>query len=168
MGARKNTLTAIMFYTLLTVSHRIRHMRTLVSKAAVSVTLKQSIDDGVSRIDSTQNSLGHAVEETWFLNWEPRESTHTVFGKMIVRARLVSPTSVGEAVLQGPSEKYTADWDGDVIELSVENEGWTSTQVWGFTTVEGSRKYVRRSVVKKGDISKVVQVVYDWVDPIEA
>lgn len=143
-------------------------MRTLVSKASVSVTLKQTAEDGVSRIQSTQNSLGHTVEETWVLDWEPIESVHTVFGKMIVRARVVSPTSVGEAVLQGPSEKYTADWDGDVIELSVENEGWTSTQVWGFTTVEGSRKYVRRSLVKKGDASKVVQVVYDWVGPIDA
>lgn len=143
-------------------------MRTLVSKASVSVTLKQTAEDGVSRIQSTQNSLGHTVEETWVLDWEPIESVHTVFGKMIVRARVVSPTSVGEAVLQGPSEKYTADWDGDVIELSVENEGWTSTQVWGFTTVEGSRKYVRRSLVKKGDTSKVVQVVYDWVGPIDA
>jgi hypothetical protein len=140
----------------------------LVSKAALSLTLKQTTDDGVSRIDSTQNSLGHTVEETWFLNWEPRESTHTVFGKMIVQAHLVSPTSVDEAVLQGPSEKYTADWDGDVIELFVKNEGWTSTQVWGFTTVEGSRKYVRRTMVKKGDVSKVIQVVYDWIGPIEA
>lgn len=143
-------------------------VRTLVSKAPVSVSLKQTTDGGVYRIDSTQNSLGHAVQETWFLNWEPQDSVHTVFGKMEVRARLVSPKSVDEIVLQGPSDRYKADWDGDVIELCVVNEGWTSTQLWGFTTVEDSRKYVRRSVVTKGDISKTVQVVYDWVGPINA
>ena len=140
-------------------------VRTLVSKAAVSVSLKQSADGSISRIDSTQTSLGHALEETWLLDWEPRESSHTVFGKLLVRARLASPTAVDEVVLRGRSESYEDDWQGDVIELYVEGEGWTSTQVWGFTTVGGCRRYARRSVVRKGDDSKVVQVVYDWVGP---
>ncbi|RDW59251.1 hypothetical protein BP5796_12175 [Coleophoma crateriformis] len=138
-------------------------VRTLVSKAAVSVSLKQSADG--STIESTQTSLGHTLEETWLLDWEPRNSTHTVFGKLLVRARLASPAAVDEVVLRGRSESYEADWEGDVIELSVEGEGWDSTQVWGFTTIEGCRRYARRSVVRKGDNTKVVQVVYDWVGP---
>lgn len=142
-------------------------VRTLVAKAAVSVSLKQSADGSTSRIESTQRSLGRALEETWLLDWEPRPSTHTVFGKLLVRARFTSPAAVDEVVLRGHSESYEADWEGDVIELKVEGEGWTSTQVWGFTTIGDTRMYARRSVVRKGDASQIVQVVYNWVGPHE-
>lgn len=49
---------------------------------------------------------------------------------------------------------------------SVVNEinGWKATQVWGFSLVNGERRYTRRVVIGKIDGSETLKVrlLYDW------
>lgn len=39
--------------------------------------------------------------------------------------------------------------------------GWDATQIWGFATINGVRKHVRRIVSKKGKEEHKIRTVYD-------
>ena len=134
-----------------------------ISKAPMSIALKLSTEaeTGAVRIDSTQTSLGQNLQETRILDWAPRDQSHVLFGTLSVKARRVAPDTLPTDVTSaGPTGSA---WDGDVIELHADGGAWTSITVWGFATVEGCRRHVRFSVVTKGDESKRVRLVYDWV-----
>ena len=51
-----------------------------------------------------------------------------------------------------------------LMENWAENEerNWTASQIWGFGTVNGERRHVRRVVVTKGDTVLKLRLVYDW------
>lgn len=141
-------------------------IRAALANAPISVALTQEVETstGVSCIKSTQTSLGRVQKETRVLDWQPRNQSHAVFGNLVVQARVASPASV-ETALRGSSQSHNGVWQGEVIEMHVGGEGWTSTQIWGFTTIDGCKKHTRRSVVHKGDEKRTVQLVYDWVGP---
>ena len=66
-----------------------------------------------------------------------------------------------------PDPFLLEDWldaDGEFVESYVDNEkaGWTGEQIWGFATINGERRHVRRVIVKKGDTALKVRLVYDW------
>ncbi|KAJ6111032.1 hypothetical protein N7486_003267 [Penicillium sp. IBT 16267x] len=138
-------------------------VRSMLANASISVSLIQSTDEaGVTKIDSVQNSMGQVVQEERVLDWELRDQPHLIFGNMRVRSRFSTPNDV-EAVLRDRSGSGECDWEGEVIEIEVVTTGWNSITIWGFTTIDGTRRYIRRSVAKKGEEEKVVQLVYDWV-----
>ncbi|KAJ5948185.1 hypothetical protein N7466_001200 [Penicillium verhagenii] len=144
-------------------------VRSMLSRASISVTLTQSIDaeTGVSRVDSSQTSMGQVVEEARVLDWEPRDQSHLIFGNMTVRSRFSAPNDV-EAALRDRSGSGEPDWDGEVIEIEVRTVGWTSITVWGFTIIDGTRRYIRRTIARKGEEEKIIQLVYDWAGPNES
>ena len=39
--------------------------------------------------------------------------------------------------------------------------GWTANHVWGFAEAGGSRRFLRRVIVRKGDEVRRVRLVYD-------
>ena len=60
--------------------------------------------------------------------------------------------------------------DGDVILSYTEStaNGWTAVQVWGFATVDGVRRHVRRIYSKKGKEEHRIRLVYDYKGPAPA
>ncbi|KAJ5649053.1 uncharacterized protein N7484_002776 [Penicillium longicatenatum] len=143
-------------------------VRAMLANASISVTLRQSIDEsGVTKVDSVQTSMGQVVEEARILDWERRDQPHLIFGNMTVRSRFSAPNDV-ETVLRNRSGSGECDWEEEVIEIEVETAGWKSITIWGFTTIDGTRRYIRRSIARKGGEEKVVQLVYDWAGPIES
>jgi hypothetical protein len=63
-----------------------------------------------------------------------------------------------------------ATGDGDVIDSYAEslNNGWTAHQVWGFQSVNETRKYARNVVVKKGEKVQRATLFYDYKGPPRA
>jgi hypothetical protein len=43
--------------------------------------------------------------------------------------------------------------------------GWTATQVWGFSELNGLRYYTRRVIVAKGSEALKVRLFYDFQGP---
>jgi hypothetical protein len=73
--------------------------------------------------------------------------------------KIDSPEIVDDFLKEGWLET-----DGEFIQSFVDNEGkgWNGEQIWGFAEVDGKRYHVRRVVVKKGDETLKVRLVYDW------
>ncbi|KAJ5642144.1 hypothetical protein N7490_006144 [Penicillium lividum] len=142
-------------------------VRSMLANASISVTLHQSTDaeTGVSKVDSSQTSMGQIVQEARVLDWEPRDQPHLIFGNMTVRSRFSSPNDL-EAVLRDRSGSGESDWEGEVIEIEVRTTSWQSITIWGFTTIDGTRRYVRRTVARKGEEERIIQLVYDWAGAI--
>lgn len=61
-------------------------------------------------------------------------------------------------------EEGEGDEKGDVVISHTESpkNGWDATQIWGFATVEGQRRHVRRIVSKKGKEEHKIRTVYDY------
>ncbi|KAJ5991921.1 hypothetical protein N7451_007645 [Penicillium sp. IBT 35674x] len=143
-------------------------VRSMLANTSISVTLRQSTDEaGVTKVDSIQTSMGQVVEETRVLDWEPRDQPHLIFGNMTVRSRFSEPNDL-ENVLRDRAGSGVCDWEGEVIEIEVKTVGWKSITIWGFMTIDGTRRYVRRSVARKDEEERVVQLVYDWAGPNES
>lgn len=52
------------------------------------------------------------------------------------------------------------------IESYVKNldSGWEATQIWGFQTINGERRYTRNVIVTKGSEREEVKLVYDYLE----
>jgi len=59
--------------------------------------------------------------------------------------------------------------DEEAIDSYVEsvNNGWTARQIWGFADIDGTRRYVRRVVVKKGPKVQRQRIVYDFKEELK-
>lgn len=60
-------------------------------------------------------------------------------------------------------EEGEGEEKGDIIISHTESpkNGWDATQVWGFATINGERKHVRRIVSTKGKEVHKIRTVYD-------
>ena len=111
---------------------------------------------------------------------ESREHTDWLFGT--VASRSLWSQAGADAILAaagetgGPflannwltddSEKTGPDGAAHVISIAVNKDaagGWTACQVWGFQTIGGERRYARNIILKKGDKTVEMRLVYDYV-----
>jgi len=61
-------------------------------------------------------------------------------------------------------------WSADIVEkdevikavANSVNNGWSSTQIWGFEVINGERRYARHVVVKKGDKTIRAKLYYNF------
>lgn len=144
-------------------------VRNAIAYAPVTLTITQTADadvdvDGgtrITKIESTQSTLGRTVSDVRFLDWEVTEQQdHPLFGSMSMRSRWARKSSLDDGFLAGDGD---AKGDGDeVIEVLVVGTEWTSHQVWGFEEIDGQRYHTRRGVVSKGEQRVQVRMVYDW------
>ncbi len=124
----------------------------------------------VTHIEIDQTGTGgiKGTTEKRCLDFEFREHTDYLFGHVKGQSKFVNAGEVTDEFLKagwleegegkGPSgESHVLNY----VE-SLDN-GWTATQVWGFKTVEGVRKYVRNVVIAKGGERVEIQLVYDFV-----
>jgi len=104
------------------------------------------------------------------LDSESRDHADWLFGHVRGRSRWVAtPADVedthlaagwlaGEAEAKGPKgelliESYVESLDSD----------WIATQIWGFQTIDGERRYARNVLVTKGDERVEIRLVYDYL-----
>lgn len=66
--------------------------------------------------------------------------------------------------LEGEEEKKGPNGESHILSHveSLDN-GWTATQIWGFQTVDGKRRYCRHIVVAKGAEKVEFRLVYDYL-----
>lgn len=114
--------------------------------------------DGISRIAS-KNMVGdkQMSAEERVLDWQVREAESPV-GKVQAKTELTTTAKISEPFL-------ASGWiDADVIHGVVNGDGWTLEQVWGFQTVGGEKRHVRKMVCVKGKDRKEFSLVYDFVN----
>lgn len=120
--------------------------------------------DVVTHIDITQSASGlTSTQENRCLDNLFREHSDWLFGAVKGQTRWVALDEVTDEFLR---KDWLVEGEGKTLVLSyVESQGngWTATQVWGFMTVEGERKYCRRVLVQKGGKRVELRFVYDYV-----
>lgn len=98
-----------------------------------------------------------------------REHSDWLFGHVRGQSKWVSAADIGDEFLASGWLEDEAEKAGPGGEThiwshveSLDN-GWTATQVWGFQTVDGERRYARNVVVAKGDKKVEFKLVYDYI-----
>ncbi|OJI99010.1 hypothetical protein ASPVEDRAFT_495831 [Aspergillus versicolor CBS 583.65] len=137
-------------------------VRSAIAYAPVTLTITQSEDGtGVTKIESTQSTLGRTVSDVRVLDWEATEQPdHLLFGSLSMRSRWAERSSLDDGFLAGDAD-VKADGE-EVIEVLVTGTEWTNHQVWGFEEIDGQRYHTRRGTVTKGEQRVQVRMVYDW------
>ncbi|KAE8385579.1 hypothetical protein ETB97_008324 [Aspergillus alliaceus] len=137
-------------------------VRNVIANAPVTISITQTVDPttGVTKIASTQSTLGRTVSDVRYLEWEVEDQqNHPLFGSLSMRSRWAKASDLGEGFLIG-----NADGEAELIEVLAHGTmaGWTSHQVWAFEEIDGHRYHTRRALVTKGDQQVQVRMVYDW------
>ena len=121
------------------------------------------------------------TQEDRTLDWEEREHSDKVFGKVKGNSRLFT---TGNFVMKGPGGDEDAAWlrgekgpkgedtkflDDEHVQSWAKSVGggWTAEQVWGFEKVDSKRMHTRRIVTRKGDKVERVRLVYDYKGDVE-
>ncbi|KAK6430028.1 hypothetical protein LTR95_013824 [Oleoguttula sp. CCFEE 5521] len=139
-------------------------VRKVIANSAVTTTLKQYTDDkGLQKLDLEQLSTGGMkTDEERVLDWEWRDTTDKVWGKVKGRARLIKVDTITDPYLK---EGWSQDClEGEVLENEIESltEGWKVLQIWGFAEVDGKRRQIRRVRCNKDKKELKIRLVYDW------
>lgn len=127
--------------------------------------------DPVTLIDIEQTATAglKGTSEHRCLDFEFREHSDWLFGNCRGQSAWRSPEEIDDAHLkkdwlEGPEEATGPEGKSHILS-HVENidDGWTATQIWGFQTVRGERRYVRNIVVAKDGQRVEFKLIYDWV-----
>jgi len=147
--------------------------RKAISLATVTLHCKHyTTPDGLTHIDIEQTLTGgiKGTTELRELDWTSRSHSDHVFGNLVGKSRWISIDNpeipdefLKEGWLEGEEENGGPNGERHV-ESFVDNEekGWTGEQIWGFAIVDEKRYYTRRVVIKKGEETLKVRLVYNW------
>ncbi|TDZ26886.1 hypothetical protein C8034_v007180 [Colletotrichum sidae] len=120
-------------------------------------------------IDQTATAGLKGTSEQRCLDLEWREHSDWMFGTVRGQSTFMSPDEIEDEFLkkgwlEGEAEATGPDGKSHVYSHveSLDN-GWTATQIWGFQTIDGERRYARNVLVKKGDKRVEIRLVYDWL-----
>lgn len=151
-------------------------MRKAIGIATITLAIKQyTADDGVEHIDIVQTATG-GIQTTELRTFDDtfREHKDNVFGLVEGRNRRTKLSSFKD---DDPDEAFLKEgWSKDIVDsdevidgiVVSKVNGWDGRLIWGFADINGERRYVRRSVVKKGSQTKRVRMVYDYKGPLNA
>ncbi|KAI1338509.1 hypothetical protein F5Y15DRAFT_119643 [Xylariaceae sp. FL0016] len=144
--------------------------------------------DPVSHIDIQQVATAglKGTTENRTIDFVPRDHSDWLFGTVRGQTKWMTGAEVQDLVKEG-AEALTKGWveggfiaegwlegeeekggpEGETHVLSfvenIDGSGWTGTQVWGFQTVAGERRYARNVVIGKKGKFVNIRMVYDWV-----
>ncbi|CAG7989168.1 unnamed protein product [Penicillium salamii] len=127
------------------------------------------------------------TKESRTLDWQQREHTDHIFGKLVGQSRHFADiksidiqTSVGNAEDDARVAKFLSGEtlvDGSKSEGFLEEEafmqsfvqnsesGWTAEQIWGFEIIDGQRLHTRRVAVTKNGKVELARLVYSFKAP---
>ncbi|KAF2217721.1 hypothetical protein CERZMDRAFT_104305 [Cercospora zeae-maydis SCOH1-5] len=146
-------------------------VRQAANYSAIQVNLHQyKGDDGKEHLDQEQISTGNMKQfEPRILDGEARERDIQYWGKVKGWNKAVKLAEVTQDAFltQGWDQECV---DGDVLLSHTESvgNGWVVTQVWGFATIEGVRRHVRRIYSTKGKEEHRIRLAYDYKGPAPA
>ncbi|GJC80204.1 hypothetical protein ColLi_03042 [Colletotrichum liriopes] len=115
----------------------------------------------VTHVDIDQYATAglKGTSEKRCLDFEFREHSDWMFGTVRGQSKWMSPgLARGEAEATGPDGKSHIYSHVESID-----NGWTATQIWGFQTIDGERRYARNVLVQKGGKRVEIRLVYDWL-----
>ncbi|KAG9243071.1 hypothetical protein BJ878DRAFT_136202 [Calycina marina] len=143
--------------------------RKAIGLATVTLHVTQYITEGITHIDIKQTATGgiEGTTELRELDWVQRTHNDHIFGEVTGRSRWATLESIEDAYLKEGWLDGEEEKKGPNGELLVENyveakAGWNGRQLWGFSIIDGERRYTRRVVITKGSESKKVVMVYNW------
>jgi hypothetical protein len=157
--------------------------RKAIGLTTVTLHIKQYEKDGLVHIDIDQTATGgiKGTSEIRTIDGESREHTDWLFGTVAAKSEWAGgakhPAIADfEAVKEHDVEWLTKDWlqgpeeatgpDGAinlVNSVRAVPDSWTASQVWGFETIGGERRYTRHVVLKKGAEKVKLRLVYDFI-----
>lgn len=155
--------------------------RKAIGIAAITLDIKQysgppsppseSKDPAVHiEIDQIATAGLKGTSEKRCLDTFPREHSDWLFGtvrgssKFIAKSADISDAFLAAGWLDGEAEATGPAGELHIQSLaeSVDND-WVATQIWGFQTIEGERRYCRNITVVKGDERVEIRLVYDYL-----
>ncbi|KAF9879774.1 hypothetical protein CkaCkLH20_02585 [Colletotrichum karsti] len=154
--------------------------RKAVGLATVTLTVKQysaspsppgTGTEPVTHIDIDQTATGglKGTSENRCLDMEWREHSDWMFGSVRGQSRWMAPADIEDEFLkkgwlEGDAEATGPDGKSHIYSHveSIDN-GWTASQVWGFQTINGERRYARNVLVQKGGKRVEIRLVYDYL-----
>ncbi|KAM3556717.1 hypothetical protein MY1884_004901 [Beauveria asiatica] len=142
-------------------------MRKVIAMATVTLVVTQTRDAPGNVLLDIENKpsggMPGAVEKR-VLNWEPVELSHTLFGSIRGRSRVVRVAELDDEWLRGGWEEGT----DEVLHFKTEHmdsDGVVTQQVLGFVRVDGVRYQARRVLVTTEGVDKNVEItiIYDYL-----
>ncbi|KAL8849139.1 MAG: hypothetical protein Q9221_005862 [Calogaya cf. arnoldii] len=133
----------------------------IAAHTSVHLTISQPSYNEIHLQQTATGASIPAVTEDWILDWTGRDGHDPLFGEMKGRARWIG---IDEADVDG-------EWDRECDEgMLMQAEGNKrddergGTHYWGFETVDGERRYVRRIFMVNNQTGKKlgVRMVYDY------
>ncbi|KAH7129220.1 hypothetical protein EDB81DRAFT_697352 [Dactylonectria macrodidyma] len=118
--------------------------------------------DPAIHLNQTQSTSLTATKEERCLDNETRDHSDWIFGAVKGNSRYVSLDEIEDEYLK---KDWLIEGEGKTLIFSYavsQGNGWDATQVWGFQTVNGERRYCRRVLATKGKKRATVFFVYDY------
>ena len=146
-------------------------VRQAVAYSTVTVTMQQYTDsDGKPHLDQDQLSTGGMKNfEDRVMDWVWTEKSNWIWGKVRGRGHYTKLAEIDDPYLR---EGWTEECvNGDVVEGVAESvtDSWKARQVWGFATIDGQRRHVRKIHAKRPGWKDLrIRMVYDWKAPANA
>ncbi|KAL0938743.1 uncharacterized protein CTRU02_205353 [Colletotrichum truncatum] len=155
-------------------------IRKAVGLATVTLIVKQysappsppgTGEQPVTHIDIDQIATGglKGTSEKRCLDMEWREHSDWMFGSVRGQSKWMSPEEIEDEFLktnwlEGEAEATGPDGKSHMYSHveSIDN-GWTASQIWGFQTIKGERRYARNVLVQKDGKRVEIRLVYDWL-----
>lgn len=160
--------------------------RKAIGKVSIGLKVVQTTkDNGIVNITIDQSAAGlSGTREVRDLNWEKSEHSDHIFGTVNGRSRWINIENIKEPLpddftytdeeikflsegwIDSDSENGGPNGERLIESFAVNTkDNWIARQIWGFAMVNGSRYYVRRTIVKqisgKKDAQRV-RLVYSY------
>ncbi|KAF9225137.1 hypothetical protein BS17DRAFT_730344 [Gyrodon lividus] len=150
--------------------------RSAFSLFTLTLSIKHTIDGaGVEHIDIVHTLSGgfSGTSEGRILDWQERDDNDDVFGTVIAKSRRIDVEGVTDEFLKKDWTQDTID-DGVVLAVGCSNPEsnkltWRAEQTWGFSVINGERRYVRHTIFTSSDKQDgpiYVRLVYDYIGTI--
>ncbi|KAF7550963.1 hypothetical protein G7Z17_g5379 [Cylindrodendrum hubeiense] len=118
--------------------------------------------DEVTHLNTTQWSTLNSTQEDRCFDNTMRDHSDWIFGAVKGLTRWVSLEEIEDEFLK---KDWLVEGEGKTLIFSFaesQGNGWDATQIWGFQTVNGERRYCRRALVTKGKKRATFLSVYDY------
>lgn len=154
--------------------------RNAIVRTTIALDIKQYNDaSNITHIDIKQSASGiPGTTELRVLNFETVEHSDHVFGDVKGYCRWITLDKIAEPLptyTNTPEEVafLSEGWIEDEsenggpngerhVDSYVQNDSnkWRARQIWGFSMIDGARRYVRRVVLKKYDVKSKDDVLF--------
>ncbi|ELR07356.1 hypothetical protein VC83_07031 [Pseudogymnoascus destructans] len=149
-------------------------MRKAIGLATITLSISEKVENGVTVIDIESTGTGgiQGTAEHRVLDWIEHAHEDHVFGSLTSQTKWLDNKGADWDALDSfqkegwLDERVGPNGEPHVVTTAVnKSNGWTATQVWGFTELNGVRYYTRKVVITKGSEVLKIRIFYDFVGP---